>query len=97
LLIAYGTKTGATRATAEVIVRILRKRGLEAEVRPATEIDDLTSVDGVVFSDAAESTNRPSSSSTPSASDDLDWGAIEVWADQLARSSNRRRAAAAPS
>jgi menaquinone-dependent protoporphyrinogen oxidase len=52
LLVAYGSKHGATQEVAEAIGRRLRKRGLEVELRCAADVEDLTPYDGIVIGGA---------------------------------------------
>jgi menaquinone-dependent protoporphyrinogen oxidase len=52
LLVAYGSKHGSTQEVAEAIARRLGTSGLEAEVRPAAELEDLTPYEGVVLGGA---------------------------------------------
>jgi menaquinone-dependent protoporphyrinogen oxidase len=48
ILVAYATKTGSTRETAEAIAKTLRERGLGAEARPLARAGDLAAFDGYV-------------------------------------------------
>jgi len=52
LLVAHGSKHGSTQEVAEAIAQRLRKRGLEVELRGASEVEDLTPYDGVVLGGA---------------------------------------------
>jgi menaquinone-dependent protoporphyrinogen oxidase len=52
LLVAHGSKHGSTEEVAEAIAQRLRKRGLEVELRGASEVEDLTPYDGVVLGGA---------------------------------------------
>jgi menaquinone-dependent protoporphyrinogen oxidase len=49
ILVAYGTKHGATRDIAERIGRTLREAGLTAEVLPSANAPDLSGYDAVVL------------------------------------------------
>ena len=49
ILVAYGTKYGATAAIAERIGRVLREAGLEADVVAADRAGDLSSYQAVVL------------------------------------------------
>jgi menaquinone-dependent protoporphyrinogen oxidase len=51
-LVAYGTKNGSTAGIAEVIGGALRSHGMEAEVRSAAEVEDVTLYDLVVLGGA---------------------------------------------
>ena len=52
VLVAYGTKHGSTREVAEAIGEVLRKRAVEADVRPAAEVKDLSPYSAVVLGGA---------------------------------------------
>ncbi|MFM9373595.1 flavodoxin domain-containing protein [Streptomyces sp. Da 82-17] len=52
VLVAYGSKHGATAGIAEEIGRTLRDDGVEAVVLPAGDITDVSSYDGVVLGGA---------------------------------------------
>jgi menaquinone-dependent protoporphyrinogen oxidase len=52
LLVAYATKHGSTQEVAAAIAESLREQGLEVEVQPAANVDDLTSYAGVVLGGA---------------------------------------------
>jgi menaquinone-dependent protoporphyrinogen oxidase len=52
VLIAYATEHGSTREVATAIAARLREMGLEAEVRPAIEVTDLTPYCGVILGGA---------------------------------------------
>ncbi|WP_338693123.1 flavodoxin domain-containing protein [Streptomyces sp. Q6] len=52
VLVAYGTKRGATADIAEQIADVLNKTGCAAETRPAGEVRDLTEYDAVVLGGA---------------------------------------------
>ncbi|MCX4904032.1 flavodoxin domain-containing protein [Streptomyces sp. NBC_00878] len=49
VLIAYGTKNGSTAEIAEWIAQALRERHVDADVRPAAEVKDLTPYDAVLI------------------------------------------------
>lgn len=48
ILIAYATMSGSTAEVAETVGEEIAKSGLLVDVLPITEVDDLTSYDGVV-------------------------------------------------
>ena len=48
VLIAYGTRHGSTRDVAEAVAETLRSEGLDADVRAAAEVDDLSGHAAVV-------------------------------------------------
>ena len=52
VLVAYATKAGSTREVAEAVARTLREHGLEADVRPVTEVGTLAPYAGVVLGTA---------------------------------------------
>ncbi|MFI5806722.1 flavodoxin domain-containing protein [Streptomyces sp. NPDC051561] len=52
VLVAYGTRNGSTAGIAEAIGDALRAQGMEAQVRPAAEVEDVTSYDLVVVGGA---------------------------------------------
>ncbi|PRH80787.1 flavodoxin [Streptomyces solincola] len=52
VLVAYGTKNGSTAEIAEMIAGTLRRRGLEADVRPPGEVAELAGYDAVVVGGA---------------------------------------------
>jgi menaquinone-dependent protoporphyrinogen oxidase len=52
VLVAYGSKHGATAEIAEWIAQALRDDGLTAEARPADSVDDVASYDAVVVGGA---------------------------------------------
>jgi menaquinone-dependent protoporphyrinogen oxidase len=52
VLVAYGTKYGATAEIAEKIGQVLRQAGLRADVQPADRVGDLTSYQAVVLGSA---------------------------------------------
>ncbi|MGW4161017.1 flavodoxin domain-containing protein [Streptomyces sp. NPDC004788] len=52
VLVAYGSKHGATAGIADEIGRTLRADGLDAVVQPADTVDDVTGYDGVVLGGA---------------------------------------------
>ncbi|WP_407836593.1 flavodoxin domain-containing protein [Streptomyces sp. DSM 116496] len=49
VLVAYGSKHGATAGIAEEIGRSLRDDGFEVVVAPAQDVDDVRGYDGVVL------------------------------------------------
>ncbi|GAA1365995.1 flavodoxin domain-containing protein [Streptomyces beijiangensis] len=51
-LVAYGTKNGSTRQIAEAIGTTLRSNGIEAEVYPASDVEDVDPYDMVVLGGA---------------------------------------------
>lgn len=52
LLVAYATKHGSTHQVAEAIAAMLRTQGLAVDTRPAADVTDLDSYDGVVLGGA---------------------------------------------
>ena len=52
VLVTYGTKNGSTGEIARFIASVLRREGLEADVRPAAEVVDMTPYDAVVIGGA---------------------------------------------
>lgn len=52
VLVAYGTKHGATAEIAERIGRVLRQAGLSADVRPAARVADITPYKAVILGSA---------------------------------------------
>ncbi|MFF0433821.1 flavodoxin domain-containing protein [Streptomyces sp. NPDC004327] len=52
VLVAYGSKHGATEGIADEIGRTLRADGVDAVVRPADTVTDVTGYDGVVLGGA---------------------------------------------
>jgi menaquinone-dependent protoporphyrinogen oxidase len=52
ILVAYATKAGSTKEVAEVVARTLREHGLEADVRPVTEVGTLAPYGAVVLGTA---------------------------------------------
>lgn len=52
ILVAYGTKYGATRGIAEAIGEALRSAGREADVLPAEKVGDLSAYAAVVLGSA---------------------------------------------
>lgn len=48
VLIAYGTLRGSTRRAADTIAEALRSEGLEADVRAAAEVGDLSGYDAAI-------------------------------------------------
>ena len=53
VLVAYATRHGATAGIAVRVAATLRTEGLDAEVRPVSEVDDLAPFDAVVLGGAA--------------------------------------------
>ena len=53
ILVAYATRHGATQGIAERIAERLRTAGLDAEVRPATDVRDPSGYDAFVVGGAA--------------------------------------------
>jgi menaquinone-dependent protoporphyrinogen oxidase len=51
-LVAYATKRGSTREVAEAIAETLAEAGLDVDVRPAAEVNDLESYGAVVLGGA---------------------------------------------
>lgn len=49
VLVAYGTKHGATAELAERIGTVLREQGVEADVFPAADVEDLSGYTAVVL------------------------------------------------
>jgi menaquinone-dependent protoporphyrinogen oxidase len=49
ILVAYGSKHGSTRETAEAIAATLRERGHEVELEPVAHVGDVARYDGVVL------------------------------------------------
>jgi menaquinone-dependent protoporphyrinogen oxidase len=52
VLVAYATKAGSTREVADAVARTLREHGLEADVRPVTEVGTLAPYGAVVLGTA---------------------------------------------
>jgi menaquinone-dependent protoporphyrinogen oxidase len=52
VLVAYATKARSTREVADVVARTLREHGLEADLRPATEVGTLAPYGAVVLGTA---------------------------------------------
>ncbi|MER6611995.1 flavodoxin domain-containing protein [Streptomyces xantholiticus] len=52
VLITYGTKNGSTAEIAASIATVLRDEGLETEVRPPSEVEDVLPYDAVVIGGA---------------------------------------------
>ncbi|GGR36943.1 flavodoxin domain-containing protein [Streptomyces roseolus] len=52
VLITYGTKNGSTAEIAHVVASVLRDEGLEAEVRPPSEVEDVAPYDAIVIGGA---------------------------------------------
>ena len=52
VLVAYGSKHGATAGIAEEIGRALDAEGIDSEVRPAAEVADLSDYDAVILGSA---------------------------------------------
>lgn len=53
ILVAYGSKYGATRGIAERIGEVLRGRGLDVAVQPVADVGDVTGYDAFVIGSAA--------------------------------------------
>lgn len=49
ILVAYASERGSTREVAEAVTTTLREEGLEVELTPAAEVEDVTEYDGVVL------------------------------------------------
>lgn len=49
VLVAFGSKNGATAEIAQAVAQTLRKDGLTVEVRPAADVSDLEPYDAVVI------------------------------------------------
>jgi menaquinone-dependent protoporphyrinogen oxidase len=52
VLVAYATKRGSTREVAKAVAETLAERGLQVDVRPAGEVEDLGPYDAVVLGGA---------------------------------------------
>ena len=52
VLVAYASKYGATQGIAERIGDVLRRRGLEVDVKPCKDVDDATGYDAYVIGSA---------------------------------------------
>ncbi|MBO1330243.1 flavodoxin domain-containing protein [Streptomyces sp. VRA16 Mangrove soil] len=52
VLVAYGSRNGATAAIASRLGDDLRAHGCEADVRPAADVDDITRYDAVIIGGA---------------------------------------------
>jgi menaquinone-dependent protoporphyrinogen oxidase len=52
VLVTYGSKMGGTAAIAEMIAGTLAERGLQADVRPAAEVESVEAYDAVVVGGA---------------------------------------------
>jgi menaquinone-dependent protoporphyrinogen oxidase len=52
VVVAYGTKYGATAEIAEKIGQVLRQEGLHADVLPADRVTDLSAYDAIVLGSA---------------------------------------------
>lgn len=52
VLVAFGSKRGGTAGLADMIADALEQAGVEAIVRPANNVDDLTDVDAVIVAGA---------------------------------------------
>ena len=52
VLVAYGSKFGSTAEIAESIAKVLRNRGLNASLMPASTVNDLDAYDAVVLGSA---------------------------------------------
>jgi menaquinone-dependent protoporphyrinogen oxidase len=55
VLVTYASRTGATVGVAEAIGKTLSENGLEVEVRPMSEVTNLTPYDAVVAGSAIQS------------------------------------------
>jgi menaquinone-dependent protoporphyrinogen oxidase len=51
-ILAYATNRGSTREVADAVATTLRDRGLHVDVRPASEVADLSAYDAVVVGTA---------------------------------------------
>jgi menaquinone-dependent protoporphyrinogen oxidase len=49
VLVAYATKHGSTREVAQALAETLRDNGLQVDTRPAAEVDDVASYEGIVL------------------------------------------------
>ena len=52
ILVAYGTKHGSTREVAEAVAETLEGRGLAVVILPASHVEDLVGISGVVIGGA---------------------------------------------
>lgn len=52
VLVAYGSKMGGTRGLCEMLAAALERRGLEADVRSAAELDSVAGYDAVIVGGA---------------------------------------------
>ena len=52
VLVAYATRQGSTREVAEAVTKTLRAHGVEVEIRPAGEVENLDPYDAVVLGGA---------------------------------------------
>ena len=52
ILVTYATEHGSTKEVAAAVAAALRREGLEAHLRPASEVDDLTDYRGVILGSA---------------------------------------------
>ncbi|MBN2409836.1 MAG: flavodoxin, partial [Candidatus Aminicenantes bacterium] len=52
VLVAYGTKHGATAEIAERIGRLLRQAGLSVDVHPAARVADITPYKAIILGSA---------------------------------------------
>ncbi len=72
VLVAYGTKHGATAGIAEQIGKTLREDGLDAVVLPAGDVHDVRAYDAVVLGGASTpATGAPRQSTAPNATPTL--------------------------
>ena len=52
VLVAYATKHGSTREVADAVAETVHEHGFGVETRPAAQVDDLSTYDGVVVGGA---------------------------------------------
>ena len=57
VLVAYGTRTGTTKAIAEAIHDALCRYGVEADLRDARDVEDVSAYDAVILGSAIRAGN----------------------------------------